>query len=342
MDCFFAQVEMRDNPELKGKAVAVGGSPNSRSVVAACSYEARKFGIHSAMPMKQAIKKYPDLKCLPVRIDRYIQVSKLINLIFKQYTTLIEPLSLDEAFLDVSDCLLFNGDAALIAADIRNKIFITLDLTASAGIAPNKFLAKIASDWNKPNGQFEILPKDIEGFIKTLSVNKIPGVGKVTAKKMFDLNIKNGYDLQKLSLLDLERNFGKFGITLYNLSRGQDDRVVSKNLDNKKSLSVEHTFSEDLTIDQLLAKVPEIYQELKYRYTKNNLNYEPKVIFVKLKFADFTTTTTQQTLIKVNNINIYRELVFKAWYRKKLLVRLLGLGVRFTNSDKNQLELDLN
>jgi len=334
MDCFFAQVEMRENPALKNKPVAVGGDPKGRSVVAACSYEARKFGVHSAMPMKQAIQKCPNLQRVPVRMALYKQVSRHIFLIFKQYTDKIEPLSLDEAFLDVSDCRLHQGSASLIAQEIRQKIWRTQKLTASAGIAPNKFLAKIASDWRKPNGQFVITPQEIPAFIRALPVQKIYGVGKVTAQKMAALGLHHCADLQQCSMAELQQNFGKFGARLYTLSRGEDAREVqSKQV--RKSLSIEHTFATDLSLASCLTKIPAMVAALAQQKA---MTRKIKTVVIKLKTNDFKTTTAQVSAASYN-VSLYQSLCKKAWARHPKPVRLLGIGVRFDTTDSEQLRL---
>ncbi len=191
MDCFYASVEIRENPTLQGKPVAVGGSSRQRGVLTTCNYEARKFGLHSAMPTAQAIKKCPNLILVPVNMPLYKQVSAQIHQIFQRYTSIIEPLSLDEAYLDVTDCTQCSGSATWIAQEIRQAIFDELKLTASAGVAPLKFLAKIASDMNKPNGQFVIQPHEVEQFVKTLPLKKIPGVGKVTSERFIENGLRN-------------------------------------------------------------------------------------------------------------------------------------------------------
>lgn len=334
MDCFFAAVEVRENPNLKGKPVAVGGKPNTRAVVAACNYEARKFGVHSAMPMSRAYQKCPSLITTSVHMDLYKSVSKQIHRIFQQYTDLIEPLSLDEAYLDVTDCSQCNGSATLIAKDIRQKIFDSQHLTASAGIAPNKFLAKVASDWNKPNGQKVIVPNKIDSFVKELPVNAISGVGKVTAKKMQALGLQTCEDLQKLSLERLKEYFGSFGDALYLYSRGIDNRPV-KNHWIRKSLSVEDTFAKDLsTLNECLQKIPTIYTELLTRFdrAKNKQLLITKALFVKLRFDDFETTTIQMSGISPNE-EAYRRLLAQAWQRGKRPVRLIGIGLHFHPPD---------
>ncbi len=334
MDCFFAAVEVRENPHLKGKPVAVGGKPNTRGVVAACNYEAREFGVHSAMPMSKAYQKCPALITMPVQMALYKSVSKQIHQIFQQYTDLIEPLSLDEAYLDVTNCKQCGGSATLIAKEIRERIFATQQLTASAGIAPNKFLAKVASDWNKPNGQKVITPNEVENFVSELAVTAISGVGKVTAKKMKSLGIHSCGDLKRLGLANLSRYFGRFGKTLYLYSQGIDNRPV-KNHWVRKSLSVEDTFAQDLPdLDACLKALPVIYQELLLRLERAQKKQRliAKVLVVKLRFNNFQTTT-MQIQGGYPDEQAYRKLLKQAWQRGKRPVRLIGIGLQFNPPD---------
>jgi len=334
MDCFFAAVEVRENPHLKGKPVAVGGMPNTRGVVAACNYEARKFGVHSAMPMSRAVHACPQLITTPVNMDLYKSVSKEIHQIFQQYTDLIEPLSLDEAFLDVTDSSHCNGSATLIAGEIRNKIFASQQLTASAGIAPNKFLAKVGSDWNKPNGQKVITPDDVVNFVQDLPVKAISGVGKVTAKKMESLGLKNCGDLNNLGLNQLQNHFGSFGERLFQYSQGIDHRPV-KTYRIRKSLSVEDTFAQDLPdLEACLNEIPLIYKELLQRLARASKKQRlvPKSLIVKIRFNDFDTTTMQMPGSYPDEQS-YIRLLAKAWQRGKRPVRLIGIGLQFDPPD---------
>jgi len=342
MDCFFAAVEVRENPQFKGKPVAVGGKPNTRGVVAACNYEARKFGIHSAMPMSRAFKQCPQLITTPVHMDLYKAVSSTIHQIFQDYTDLIEPLSLDEAYLDVTESLQCEGSATLIAQEIRQRIFDLEQLTASAGIAPNKFLAKVGSDWNKPNGQKVITPDQVQVFVKNLPVTAISGVGKVTAKKMESFNLKTCGDLYELGLDKLQQYFGRFGNTLYDYSQGIDHRPV-QNQRIRKSLSVEDTFAKDLpNLEACLVEVSQIYKELLQRLerAKQKQRLAPKALFVKLRFNDFETTTIQMPANEPNEI-FYKQLLVDAWQRGQRPVRLIGLGLQFSPPDFPE-QLSLN
>ncbi len=343
MDCFYAAIEMRDNPALRGKPIAVGGSPSGRGVVATCSYEARQFGVHSAMPMGVALRKCPDLVVMPVRMDIYKAVSREIQAIFTEYTDLVEPLSLDEAFLDVSDADHHQGSATRMATEIRQRILTAHALTASAGVAPNKFLAKVASDWHKPNGLFVIRPQDIDAFMPALPVKRIPGVGKVTEAHMERLGIRNCADLQRVSLADLTLEFGRFGTRLYELARGIDTREVSTSRDYK-SVSVEDTFSRDLpTLAACLAEIPVLYDSLLTRLERAQQRQRlvPKALFVKLRFHDFVTTTAQVTTFRVDPA-LYTALLQQAWARGERPVRLLGIGVQLADPHQpEQLNLDL-
>ena len=334
MDCFFAAVEIRNNPHLKGKPVAVGGKPNTRGVVAACNYEARKFGVHSAMPMSRAVQQCPALITTPVHMDLYKAVSTKIHAIFQDYTELIEPLSLDEAYLDVTDSKHCNGSATLIAKEIRQRIYDSQQLTASAGIAPNKFLAKVASDWNKPNGQKVITPDQVLDFVQELPVKAISGVGKVTARKMDSLGLKTCGDLNKLGLQALQQHFGRFGDALYHYSQGIDERQVQNHW-IRKSLSVEDTFAKDLPdLESCLAKIPKIYQELLIRLerAKTKQHLAPKALFVKVRFDDFETTTLQAPGSQADEL-AYKRLLSQAWQRGKRPVRLIGIGLQFNPPD---------
>lgn len=343
MDCFFAAVEVRENPTLSGKPVAVGGTPEGRGVVATCSYEARKYGVHSAMPMATALSKCPGLVVLPVNMTLYREVSADIQAIFREVTELVEPLSLDEAFLDVSGLELCSGSATLIAQEIRQRIFDSQQLTASAGIAPNKFLAKIASDWNKPNGQKVIRPEEIDDFVSVLPVRKIFGVGKVTAGRMQKLGIETCADLQQWSIEALCKEFGSFGPRLYELSRGIDHREV-KTSRNRKSLSVEDTFATDLpTLAACQQEAVVLFEELQRRFSRarKHQSLHPKALFVKLRFNDFTTTTVQ-TRGSIPELSIYEGLIATAWQRGEKPVRLIGLGLQFASTDApEQLKLDI-
>ena len=326
-DCFYASIEMRDNPALRGKPIAVGGSPERRGVVATCNYEAREFGIHSAMASATARRLCPDLIIIRTDMDKYRLASSQIHEIFQRYTDLIEPLSLDEAFLDVSDCDEFRGSATRIAEAIRNEVREVVGITISAGIAPNKFLAKIASDWNKPDGQFAVLPNDVDDFVAKLAVKKIHGVGKVTAAKMHRLNLRTCKDLQNFGADALTEHFGSFGERLFELSRGIDNRPVSTDR-IRKSVSVENTFDTDLPdLDSSLEAMLGLLPKLELRLKRLDNHYSIKKQFVKLKFHDFVTTTVEMLSEDTNPEN-YRTLCEQGFARGERAVRLIGVGVR--------------
>ena len=326
-DCFYASIEMRDNPALRGKPIAVGGSPERRGVVATCNYEAREFGIHSAMASATARRLCPDLIIIRTDMDKYRLASSQIHEIFQRYTDLIEPLSLDEAFLDVSDCDEFRGSATRIAEAIRNEVREVVGITISAGIAPNKFLAKIASDWNKPDGQFAVLPNDVDDFVAKLAVKKLHGVGKVTAEKMLRLNLRTCKDLENFGADALTEHFGSFGERLFELSRGIDNRPVSTDR-IRKSVSVENTFDTDLPdLDSSLEAMLGLLPKLELRLKRLDNHYSIKKQFVKLKFHDFVTTTVEM-LSEDTNPDNYRTLCEQGFARGERAVRLIGVGVR--------------
>lgn len=333
-DCFYAAVEMRDNPLLSDLPLAIGGSPQKRGVVATCNYPARKFGIHSAMPMSQAIRACPELKVLPPNMKKYRDESQRIRQIFSCYTDKVEPLSLDEAFLDVSDIELADGSATLVATQIRERVRNEIGVTISAGIASNKFLAKIASDWNKPDGQFTIPPEKAQAFIDKLPINKIFGVGQVTEKKMRKQGIRTCSDLKQLSLSHLISQYGKFGARLYELCRGIDKRPV--NITRKrKSISVERTFATDLTSqEECLGNLGQIIKDLESRVI--NSPYENRIyrLNVKVRFNNFKITTASSSHTSIQKSE-YENLLSKAWDRQSLPVRLLGVGVDITSSQNN-------
>ena len=338
MDCFYAAIEVRDRPELVGQPVAVGGAPERRGVLTTCNYEARKYGIRSAMPTFQALQKCPNLIVIPPRFDAYHAESAKIREILFKFTSLVEPLSLDEAFLDISR---HDGDPSAVASIIRQMIFQRTALTASAGIAPNKMLAKIASEWKKPNGQHEILPEDVEAFMLELPVQKLWGIGQKSAAKLQRLGAETCGQLQRYSRIQLFELFGRFGLELFDLCRGVDNReVVPDRI--RKSLSNERTFSRDLTSPaQCEARIPELYEELISELQKSEAMDRIRSIFVKIRFSDFTRTTVERGGMALQLDN-FLTLLHEGLQRKSLSVRLLGLGVRFQEDrPKSALQLDL-
>lgn len=342
MDAFFASVEQLDNPDLRGKPVAVGGS-GPRSVVAAASYEARKYGVRSAMPSLTAKKLCPDLIFVKHNFERYVEISESIHVIFRKYTDIIEPISLDEAFLDVTCDKLNLGSATIIAELIRKEIKEMTGLTASAGVSVNKFLAKIASDINKPNGIFVIKPDEAEKFIESLPVEKFFGIGKVTAEKMHKLGIHKGSDLKKWDLPSLARNFGKSGVYFYDIVRGKDDRPVEPDSE-RKSIGTELTYEKDLTTGfEIIAELYKLEKELMQRI--DNAGTTGKTLTIKIKFSDFRQMTRSRT---VNHYvrdfkTLHNEItqIRKTIDLNDVRIRLLGVSISNLESDENA-DIQLN
>jgi DNA polymerase IV len=332
MDAFYASVEQMDNPELKGKPLAVGGG-GKRGVISAASYEARKYGVKSAMAGNLAIKLCPQLIFTRPRFDRYNEISKQIRKIFFDYTDLVEPLSLDEAYLDVTENKKGNPSASLIAKDIRQRIFDEVGLTASAGISINKFIAKVASDYNKPNGQKTVNPEEALGFLEQLDIRKFYGIGKVTAVKMYQKGIFTGTDLKAKSLDFLESNFGKSGKYYYYVVRGIHNSAVKTNR-IRKSLAAERTFYDNLTSEIfMLEKLDQISQEVSKRLLKSKV--AGRTITLKIKYSDFTLQTRSKTLpYFVSDKAIILETAKDLLYQEKLdnSVRLLGISLSNLNT----------
>ncbi len=333
MDAFYASVEQMDNPELKGKPIAVGGS-EIRGVVSAASYEARKFGVRSAISGVLAKKYCPELIFVRPRFDRYKEISRKIHSIFYEYTDLVEPLSLDEAYLDVTQNKKGNPSASLIAQEIRQRIFNEVGLTASAGISVNKFVAKIASDINKPNGQKTVNPDEVLEFLEQLPIRKFYGVGKVTTEKMYQLGIFTGLDLRNKELEFLEKHFGKSGNFYYNVVRGiHNSEVKSERI--AKSVAAEHTFNENLTSEIFMEeKLIAIAQQLEKRLQRHKL--AGKTITLKIKYSDFTQQTRSKTLPyfiadKALLLETAKELLYQDRLRES--VRLLGISVTNLNTE---------
>jgi len=346
MDAFYASVEQMDNPELRGKPIAVGGN-RERGVVAAASYEARKFGVRSAMASVVAARRCPGLIFVRPRFDRYQEISRKIREIFFEYTDLVEPLSLDEAFLDVTENKKNHPSATLLAQEIRQRIKEETGLNASAGISINKFMAKIASDINKPNGQKTIPPEEVIPFLEKLPIEKFFGVGKVTAAKMNKFGIFTGKQLKEHSLETLSRYFGKSGQHFYDIVRGiQHSQVKPDRI--RKSIAAERTFGSDLSSEQfMLEQLDHIADELERRLVNNHV--KGKTVTVKLKYSDFTQQTRSKTVHefihrKSEFFPIVEELIYQE--KPKQSVRLLGISMTKLDSEDDhpdlsvQLELD--
>lgn len=322
---------MRDDPSLANRPMAVGGLAEQRGVIATCNYEARAYGVRSAMASAHALKLCPDLLIVRPRREAYREASQEIHTIFRTYTDLIEPLSLDEAFLDVTGCEHFAGSATRIAQDIRRRVWQQLRITVSAGVAPNKFLAKIASDWKKPDGLFVITPAQVDEFVLGLPVTKLHGVGRVTAEKLQRMGIRTCADLRTRNRLDLLRDFGSFGERLWGLAHGIDERPVQVE-SRRQSVSVENTYDRDLPdLAACLERLPELLQELTRRMARLDSRYRPGKPFVKLKFHDFTQTTLEQSGAGLE-LEDYADLLAVAFARGKRPVRLIGVGVRLIDS----------
>jgi DNA polymerase-4 len=345
MDAFFASVEQRDNPDLRGKPVIVGGKPNSRGVVAACSYEARKFGIHSAMPCAQAKRLCQNAVFAPLRFEAYREASAKIHQVFKEFTDKIEPLSLDEAYLDVSESNLCDGSATKMAAQIKQRILEETQLTASAGVSYNKFLAKVASDMDKPDGIYVIRPEQGEAFVATLPVGKFYGVGKVTEKKMKTLGIHTGADLRLRSVSMLQTHFGKAASYYYHIARGIDERRVISHR-QRKSIGAETTFENDLTdTAEMLEQLKRLAERIGDNLASKQL--QAKTLTIKVKYHDFHQVTRSKTVDGVissyQDIEKWLSYLLAKTEAKTRSVRLLGVSVSSLVSEgsANMQQLDL-
>ncbi|MFC0323270.1 DNA polymerase IV [Gallibacterium melopsittaci] len=338
MDCFYAAIEIRENPNLADKPVAVGGSPQQRGVLATCNYIARRYGLHSAMSSAQALKRCPHLVLLPVNMAFYKQVSQQIHQIFQRYTEIIEPLSLDEAYLDVTHATQYSGSATWIAEAIRRDIWQELHLTASAGVAPLKFLAKIASEQNKPNGQFVIPPEKVMEFVYHLPLRKIPGVGKVVAARLNAMGLETCGDVQRFPHHILNDQLGKMGERIWQFSHAIDERQIQPHRE-RKSVGVEETLLTDLVSpEQSQAIMAKLYQQLLHRVQKYCLNFATHTfkLGVKLKFSDFQATTVEKTGL-LCNLEHFWQLLEIAWQRSRgRKVRLIGLHLYLPESQQQQ------
>jgi len=343
MDAFFASVEQRDQPEYKGKPLIVGGQPNSRGVVAACSYEARKFGIHSAMPCSRAYRLCPQAIFVPPRFEAYREVSNQIRKIFWHYASQVEPLSLDEAYLDVTYTAEFDGSATRIAQAIKAEILAETNLNASAGVSYNKFLAKIASDMDKPNGLYVIKPEQGLAFVADLAIGKFHGIGPATETKMKKIGIETGNDLRQKTLVELVSHFGKSGQYYYNIARAIDERPV-RSQRIRKSLGKETTFAEDiLSVEVLTDKIMALAKQVLNSLEKQKL--QAKTLTVKVKYANFKQVTRAYTAEKTLNFPALEQLVPSLLTRTevgKMPVRLVGISLSgFDTVESEQPQLDL-
>ena len=336
MDAFYASVEQMDNPDLRGKPIAVGGSEN-RGVVAAASYEARKFGVRSAISGVLAKKNCPELIFVSPRFDRYKEISKKIHAIFHDYTDLVEPLSLDEAYLDVTHNKKGNPSATLLAKEIRTRILNEVGLTASAGISVNKFVAKIASDYNKPNGQKTVNPDEVLSFLEELPIRKFYGVGKVTTEKMYQLGIFTGLELKSKSLEFLSAHFGKSGAFYYHVVRGIHNSEVKPDRITK-SVAAEHTFDTNLSSEIfMLEQLEKIATSLERRLKKQNI--AGKTVTLKIKYSDFSQQTRSKTVpYFIADKGLILENVKELLYQERMKdsVRLLGISLSNLNTEQKK------
>ncbi len=336
MDAFYASVEQMDHPELRGKPIAVGGSEN-RGVVAAASYEARKFGVRSAISGVLAKKNCPELIFVSPRFDRYKEISKKIHAIFHDYTDLVEPLSLDEAYLDVTQNKKGNPSATLLAKEIRTRILNEVGLTASAGISVNKFVAKIASDYNKPNGQKTVNPDEVLSFLEELPIRKFYGVGKVTTEKMYQLGIFTGLELKSKSLEFLSTHFGKSGTFYYHVVRGIHNSEVKPDRITK-SVAAEHTFDTNLSSEIfMLEQLEKIATSLERRLKKQNI--AGKTVTLKIKYSDFSQQTRSKTVpYFIADKGLILENVKELLYQERMKdsVRLLGISLSNLNTEQKK------
>ncbi len=336
MDAFYASVEQMDHPELRGKPIAVGGSEN-RGVVAAASYEARKFGVRSAISGVLAKKNCPELIFVSPRFDRYKEISKKIHAIFHDYTDLVEPLSLDEAYLDVTHNKKGNPSATLLAKEIRTRILNEVGLTASAGISVNKFVAKIASDYNKPNGQKTVNPDEVLSFLEELPIRKFYGVGKVTTEKMYQLGIFTGLELKSKSLEFLSAHFGKSGAFYYHVVRGIHNSEVKPDRITK-SVAAEHTFDTNLSSEIfMLEQLEKIATSLERRLKKQNI--AGKTVTLKIKYSDFSQQTRSKTVpYFIADKGLILENVKELLYQERMKdsVRLLGISLSNLNTEQKK------
>lgn len=346
MDAYYAAVEIRDNPQLKGKAIVVGGSPQSRGVVSTCSYEARKFGIHSGMPSSQAWRLCPHAIFIYPNFKVYKEVSETIRNIFHRYTDIVEPVSLDEAYLDVTENKVGEKYATNIAKRIKSDIFRETRLTCSAGVSYNKFLAKIGSELNKPNGIAVIPPERAEEILFKLPIGKFHGIGKVTAARMKKLGIHTGEDLHSWELKDLIKQFGKVGFFFYHVVRGIDNRDIVTTHE-PKSISNENTFSKDVdSFDELIGELRRIAEKLSNRMMYKNI--QGQCLTLKLRYDNFESITRNLSLpFLTNDLEIIyqsaEQLFIQHWDQSRK-IRLLGIGVnKLDTSDQvEQLTLSLD
>jgi len=339
-DCFFAAVEMLDHPQWRNVPLAVGGAVERRGVIATCNYPARRFGVHSAMSTARALQLCPQLKVVAGDMARYREVAKRIFAIYRRYSEVIEPVSIDEAYLDVTDSTLFAGSATRIAQAIRQQVREETGITVSAGVAQNKFLAKVASDWNKPDGLCVVTPAHQAEFVARLPVKKIPGVGPRAQQKLLGLGVETCAQLQQLSSRQLTDLFGRFGERLWQLAHGEDSREVRLSRE-RKSVSTEHTFSRDLPdLAACLERLEPLLADLARRHEKHRAHHRIIGAVVKLKFQDFSQTTAETRSHRPDRA-LFMALTEEAWQRGRKPVRLIGVGYRLAAAQERAAAVQL-
>jgi DNA polymerase-4 len=338
-DCFYAAIEMRDNPRLRDLPIAVGGAANGRGVLSTANYVARGYGVRSAMPTSVAMRLCPTLLVLPGDMSKYREVSTQMQAIFREFTPIIEPLSLDEAYLDVTDSHDFQGSATRIAAEIRCRIWTEIGITVSAGVATNKFIAKVASDWDKPDGLTVVTPEKQFEFVSSIPVKFISGIGRVAQEKLASLGVFTCADLQKLDFALLQKHFGSMAFRLSQFALGIDNRPVMTSRE-RKSISVEHTFSTDLRdLAACQAVMPTLLAELAGRMAGRRLETQLSKYYLKIKFDNFKQTTIEQPIKSALSESIFLTLLELAYSRCGRPVRLIGVGYRLSPLEPHQLLL---
>ncbi|MCW4628600.1 MULTISPECIES: DNA polymerase IV [Marinomonas] len=338
-DCFYAAIEMRDNPKLRDIPIAIGGAASGRGVLSTANYIARGYGVRSAMPTSVATRLCPSLLVLPGDMNKYREASSQMQAIFREFTSIIEPLSLDEAYLDVTDSECFQGSATRIAEKIRSRVLKEIGITVSAGVATNKFIAKVASDWDKPDGLTIVTPEKQFEFVSSIPVKFISGIGRVAQDKLASLDVFTCADLQKLDFVVLQKHFGSMAFRLSQFALGIDNRPVMTSRE-RKSISVEHTFSADLLdLAACQAVIPKLLMELERRMAGRHFETQLSKYYLKIKFDNFKQTTIELPIKNKLSNTIFLTLLEQAYARFRRPVRLIGVGYRLSPPKPQQLIL---
>ena len=338
-DCFYAAIEMRDDPNLRDIPMAIGGPASGRSVLSTANYAARVYGVRSAMPTSVAKRLCPALLVIPGNMNKYRLASEQMHAIFREFTDIIEPLSLDEAYLDVTNSSSFQGSATRIAEEIRSRILKEVGITVSAGVATNKFIAKVASDWDKPDGLTVVTPEKQFEFVSNVPVKFISGIGRVAQEKLASLGVFKCSDLQALDFSVLQKSFGSMSFRLSQFALGIDDRPVTVSRE-RKSISVEHTFSKDLLdLKECQAVLPILLADLKKRMSGRDFESQLSKYYLKVKFDDFKQTTIEQPIKAKLSDDVFSQLLQQAYSRSRRPVRLIGVGYRLSPPEPHQLNL---